>query len=262
MNSPHIGLNLTRPPDAPFPRRREVPETSAIVGLLLAIYHPSAEPPPTDLLGTFHALIAAEKYRMQKALRHLRSALSAMAESDAADPVLLYGVACRCGMRELAAAAAKRTLRVEPEPAPVMYARLDGLGISAGCLHRLLVYQRKSREAARAVVDGWWRTNLERSCGLGKWGKDGSTPCWYERYMTAAGGQTWPSAASVTDADLLQGVLSSCPRLKRGHGRKRGPCGHCSSPEKVLMFYNFAKYVGDAIDALVEEVVLAWPEST
>ncbi|PIL24756.1 hypothetical protein GSI_12642 [Ganoderma sinense ZZ0214-1] len=244
------------------PHRIRVPETSAVIALLLAIYHPSAEPPSADLLGTFHALIAAEKYKMQKALRHLRSALSALAESDAADPILLYGIACRCGMHELATTAAKRTLRTEPEPAPVMYARLDGLGISAGCLHRLLVYQRKSREAARAVVDGWWRMNLERSCGLGKWGKDGSTPCWYERYMTAIGRQAWPNAASVTDTDLLRGVVSSCPRLKRGYGRKRGPCGYCSNPEKVLMFYNFAKYVGDSIDALVEEVVLAWPEST
>ena len=232
----------------------QVPETSAVIALLLAIYHPTDEPPPADLLGTYHALIAAEKYRMQKALRHLRSALSSLTPDPATDPVLLYGVACRCGMRELAAAAAKRTLRAEPEPAATMYARLDRLGTSAGCLHRLLVYQRRSREAARGVVEGAWRTNLEKSCGLGRWGKDGSTPCWYERYMSAIAGQAWPSAASVTNPDLLRSVISSCPSLKRGWGGKRGPCKYCSNPEKVLTFYNFARYVGDTIEALMEEV--------
>ena len=293
LASPVLAAQLSNQPSSSSPspsrpRRILVPETSAVISLLLAIYHPSDEPPQTDLLGTFHALIAAEKYKMQKALRHLRSALCAMADSDdhaaaaTADPVMLYGVACRCGMRELAVAAAKRTLRAEPEPAPVMYARLDGLGISAGCLHRLLVYQRRSREAARSVVEGAWRTNLEKSCGLGRWGKKGSSPCWYERYMNEVGGQAWPSAASVTNTDLLRGVIASCPSLKGRHFRKRGQCEYCSNPEKVLMFYNFAKYVGDSIDALVEEVsgllsvsfpvawclpyvsqvVLAWPEST
>ncbi len=179
-----------------------------------------------------------------------------MADDPATDFVMLYGVACRCSMRELVATAAKRTLRAEPEPAAAMYARLDGLGISAGCLHRLLVYQRKSREAARSVVEGAWRTNLEKSCGLGRWGNEGSTPCWYERYMNAVAVQAWPSAVSVTNTDLLRGVVSSCPSLKGGRkGKgKRGPCGYCSNPEKVLMFYNFAKYLGDAIEALVEEV--------
>ena len=265
LASPVLAAQLSNQPSSSSPspsrpRRILVPETSAVISLLLAIYHPSDEPPQTDLLGTFHALIAAEKYKMQKALRHLRSALCAMADSDdhaaaaTSDPVMLYGVACRCGMRELAVAAAKRTLRAEPEPAPVMYARLDGLGISAGCLHRLLVYQRRSREAARSVVEGAWRTNLEKSCGLGRWGKKGSSPCWYERYMNEVGGQAWPSAASVTDTDLLRGVIASCPSLKGRHFRKRGQCEYCSNPEKVLMFYNFAKYVGDSIDALVEEV--------
>ncbi|KAI1790306.1 hypothetical protein LXA43DRAFT_973790 [Ganoderma leucocontextum] len=245
------------------PRRIHVPETSTVISLLLKVYHPSDEPPPTDLLGTYHALMAAEKYRMQKALRHLRSALLSLQDDPSTDPIMLYGVACRCGMRDLAAGAAKRTLRGEPEPAAVMYARLDGLGIeSAGCLHRLLVYQRKSREAARSVVEGTWRTRLESSCRLGRWAKDGGTPCWYERYMNAVAMQAWPSAASVTGPDLLRGVISSCPKKKGRRGGKRETCGYCSNPEKVLMFYNFARYVGDTIEALVEEVVLAWPDST
>ncbi|TBU44076.1 hypothetical protein BD309DRAFT_1018842 [Dichomitus squalens] len=243
------------------PRRLLVPETSTVISIILKIYHPVDEPPSTDIVGIYHALMAAEKYRMQKAVQYLRNALLSKKDDPSTDPVLLYAIGCRCGMRDLAASAAKRTLRMEHESSTSTYAPLDDLGVPASYLHRLLTYQQECREAARCVAEGKWRTQLESACGLGEWADDGKTPCWYGPYMAAIAMQRWPTATSVTAPDLLRGVISSCRSRKDGGGRRRGACSYCSNPEKILLFYDFTKYVAETIEAHVDKVVLTWPES-
>ena len=175
-------------------------------------------------------------------------------------PELLYAIACRCDMQDLAAAAARRTLRTGTSFTDAMFNTFERYNLSAGSVQRLLSYQKRCRAAARYVVGQQWRTQLESSCRLGKWASDGQAPCWYERYMSGIAEDGWPTPTTATNPELLRLAIQSCK--SSAHSSGEGKCRYCSDPAHVLVFYDFTRYVAETIDALEAKVSFSFPHPT
>ncbi|KAI0738442.1 hypothetical protein C8Q80DRAFT_244269 [Daedaleopsis nitida] len=239
-------------------RRLSLPECSQVITILLKICYPGHESLPSDVHILHLALLAAKEYQMQKAVRVLQETLTARKVDTTVAPELLYAIACRCELPELAAAAAKRTLRAPYTDST--FATFDKYALSAACVQRLLAYQRRCRDAARHVVGRGWRTQLESSCRLGKWASsDGQTPCWYERYMSAIAEDPWPTAATATNPELVRSAVTAC-RESRADGKGKGKgCRYCTDRAHLLVYYDFTRYVAETIEALENKVVLEWP---
>ncbi|KAI0738449.1 hypothetical protein C8Q80DRAFT_1275452 [Daedaleopsis nitida] len=245
------------PPSAPS--TIDVSEHSRIFSILLQLSYPTAEPRLEDLLDISAALAAAEKYEMQRASQVLRAVLASRRDSPSEDSTTLYAIASRFGMRELAVAAAKRTLRTEIMRASASISDLDALGVSAGCFYRLLDYHRRCRAAVRSIFNfdnsGDWidyemSTQLH-SCCRSAFGSAPRTPCWFNVYMQRVGAEEWPKSASATDSALLQSVLEATP--ESGYS-----CGYCLDVQSVFVLIRFSKYVAETMDSLEASVALKW----
>lgn len=232
-------------------RKLTVPESSRVVSALLRIVYPTDETLPTDLHTLYLALIAARDYQIQKAICVLQDTLTARKDDKSVAPELLYAIACRCDLHELASAAAKRTLRTSILTDSTL-TLFDKYGLPAAAVQRLLVYHHRCRDAALHVVGKKWRTQLESSCRLGKWASDGEVPCWYERYMSGIAEDEWPTAKTATNPELLRNALGGC-RDAGGAADGKG-CRYCSDRVHMLVFYEFTRYVGETIEGLVDNV--------
>ena len=230
-------------------RRLSLPESSQVVSALLKACYPTDEALPSDLHTLHLALLAAKDYQMPKAMRVLEDALTSRKDDTSAAPELLYALACRCDLRALGATAAKRTLRTSLLTEST-FATFDKYGLTALDVQRLLAYHQRCRDAARYVAGPKWRTHLESSCRLGKWATDGRVPCWYERYMSGIAEDPWPTAATATNPELLRNAVAACEDAQpKGKG-----CQYCSDRAHLLVYYEFARYVGETIEALVDKV--------
>lgn len=224
------------PPSAP--KVISVSEPSRTLSVLLEICYPTPNPDVTNLHDIVDALTAADKYEMLGASQVLRSALTALKDVPSEDPVLLYFIACRFGMRELAVTAARRTLRSEIMQLSTPVSDLDALGVSGGCFYRLLDYHRRCRAAARSIVDTdtWIDAALQREMVNHCRAKFRTTSCWYDPYMIRLEAEDWPSGESVTDLALLQSVIIS------------KSCADCSDLRGTFLFIKLSKCLAAAID--------------
>ncbi|KAI0794285.1 hypothetical protein C8Q74DRAFT_1247801 [Fomes fomentarius] len=237
-------------------RKLTVPESSQVVSALLSILYPTDERLPTDLHTLYLALIAARDYQIQKAICVLQHTLTARKNDKSVAPELLYAIACRCNLHELASAAAKRTLRTSILTDSTI-ALFDKYRLSAAAVQRLIVYHHRCRDAALYVAGKKWRMQLESSCRLGRWARDGEVPCWYECYMSGIAEDEWPTAKTATNPELLRNALAGC-RDAGGAADGKG-CRYCSDRAHLLVFYEFTRYVGETIEGRVDHVVLDWP---
>ncbi|KAI0730801.1 hypothetical protein C8Q76DRAFT_339573 [Earliella scabrosa] len=257
----HI-LQLSSPPlydrandlPASAPVTINVSEPSRILSILLQLSYPTLEPRLEDLHDISAALTAAEKYEMHRASQVLRAAMNMRKDVASEDPVTLYALACHFGMRELAVAAAKRTLRTELMRTSV--SELDAVGVSAGCFYRLLEYHRRCRAAVRSIFEtGDWiepdmLTQL-RSCCRRAYSASPRTPCWYDMYMTRIAEEAWPRSKSVMKDQLLQNVLEATQ--DPGYS-----CGYCMDVQGIFLLIRFSKYVAEKIESLEKNVALQW----
>ncbi len=242
----------------PTPKRISMSEPHRILSILLRLCYPVPDGPDlSDLHDIGAALISAEQYKMQHACRNLRAALCAKRDDTSVDPVLVYATACRFGIHNLAVAAARRTLRSDIMKSHV--SELDSLGVSGGCLYRLIAYHKRSRLAIESLLHNApsdWKDlelsmQLQDACGH-SYNSGLPMPCWYEPYMTRLSREHWPSSEFVANEDLLQSVLDSI-RDSNGYG-----CPYCLTTHGAFLFVKFSKCVAEAIRAEERKVSDLW----
>ncbi|CDO73318.1 hypothetical protein BN946_scf185008.g80 [Trametes cinnabarina] len=251
----------------PIPEVIVVPESSDVMRILLNACYPVAplQVASTDLSVIVHALAAAEKYGMDKAVWQLRTCLTLLEHEPAVDPVALYFVACRFSLRELARTAAKKTLRKDLISGSVSFPDVDAFsGVSAGHLWRLLDYHRRCRAAVRSMVDdsanAWmseeWKTNL-RVCKAPYNYVGLKTVCWLPRYMSALQRKAWPNSADAGDEAVLAESMNVNDSLKSS-----STCydSTCQKAKGFMLLYRFSKYVAETLEARENEVTLEWKE--
>ncbi|KAI0694548.1 hypothetical protein C8T65DRAFT_744306 [Cerioporus squamosus] len=216
-----------------------VAEPSRILDILLRLCYPVREPDIEDLHDISIALAAAEKYEMQRASQVLRAALASRREISTDDPVVLYAMACRFDMRDLA---------------------LDAIGVSGGCFYRLLEYQRRCKSAIRSIFNGtdWIESDvlaqLQDCCSLQAFHAT-RNPCWYDEYMSRISDEGWPKGETVQDDLLLLSVLESAERVHRAN---YNPCSTCFNRRGTFLLISFSKCVADTIESLEKKVTLQW----
>ncbi|TBU34046.1 hypothetical protein BD311DRAFT_683222 [Dichomitus squalens] len=238
--------------DLPVPARVTIPESSKVTDTILRICSPVESPSGVKTLDLDSALAAATKYKMPKAIQFLRRALLARADTDAATSLLLYAVACRHGMHDLALVAAKRTFRMELTSS--LYPKVEAINISAGYLYRLFEYRRRCRDAVRAILDvnktDWidrgWQPRLATCCLSTR----STLPCWYGRYIEKMAGEDWPGPASVVKQEVLQAALVNLSWYN---------CSYCLRENGAILLYQFGQYVAETILKLEDQVALEWP---
>ncbi|TBU44068.1 hypothetical protein BD309DRAFT_990543 [Dichomitus squalens] len=240
----------------PSPLRVPLSEPSRILSLLLQLCYPVPEPRLSDLHDISAALIAAEKYEMQRACHVLRAALTAKKDDVSEDPVLLYAAACRSGMRELATAAAKRALRSDILKTPA--SELDSIGVTGGCLHRLIDHRDRCRAAVGSLFvnfsidwissDVYLQLQDSVRCGYA-----GENPCWFEPYLLRLSGQPWPSAEFATNEDLLQTILETTRDPISSY-----PCSYCASVQGTFLLLKLSKCAAEAISVAEKKEPLKW----
>lgn len=238
----------------PAPLTITVSEHSRIISILLQLCYPMPEPRLEDMHDISVALAAAEKYEMQRAAQVLRAALNLRKDNTSEDPFTLYAIACHFGMRELAVAAAKSTLRTELMRSSV--SELEAIGISGGCFYRLLEYHRRCRAAVRSIFDNndWIEPDMLthlRNCCRSAYGATPQTPCWYNMYMTRIAEEAWPRSKSVTKDELLQSVLEA---QEPGYSYS---CGYCLDVKGIFILIRFSKYVAETMESLEKAVSLS-----
>ncbi|KAI1790303.1 hypothetical protein LXA43DRAFT_1083404 [Ganoderma leucocontextum] len=224
-----ILFNMGR--DCPIPSTIQIPESSGIVSILF--------------------YICATKYGMQKAVQFLQAALVKQTDVPSTDPFLLYTIACHHDMRDLALRAAKRTLRTELTN--TLRPEVEAIDIPAGYLYRLLEYHRRCYDAIRTIFASHsWIGNDWYSCLLIHCRRlyyNGNLPCWYSRYMTEVGRESWPGPVSaVKDAALKAGFATSDTN-----------CGPCIQNGGAVQLVKFTEYVAETMTRLENEVILEWP---
>ncbi|RPD58999.1 hypothetical protein L226DRAFT_489116 [Lentinus tigrinus ALCF2SS1-7] len=236
-----------------------VAEPSRIMDILLRLCYPVLEPEVGDLHDISVALAAAEKYNMQRASQVLRNAMASRRDSTSDDPVVLYAIACRFGMRDIAVAAARRTLHTEIMQSSV--SELDSIGVSGGCLFRLLEYQRRCKAAIRSIFNGthgWIDSDmlaqLQQCCSMANFNPLSRMPCWYDEYMSRIGEEGWPRSEMVQDELLLLSVVESAERAQRANY----PCVTCFDRRGTFLLISFSRCVADTIDSLERKVTLQW----
>ena len=232
-----------------------VAEPSRIMDILLRLCYPIPEPEIGDLHDISVALVAAEKYEMQRASQVLRNALALRKDSTTDDPVVLYAIASRFDMRDIAVAAARRTLHTEVMRSSV--SDLDDIGVSGACLYRLLEYQRRCKASIRSIFDGslsWIYSDmlaqLQNLCSMSSY--HGPMPCWYDEYMSRIGEMGWPRREGVQGEPLLLSVLDAAERASLASTGY--PCGSCFARHGVFLLISFSKCVADTIDSLERKV--------
>ncbi|KAI0328720.1 hypothetical protein GY45DRAFT_959768 [Cubamyces sp. BRFM 1775] len=238
----------------------DVSEPSRVVLTLLSLYHPDLYPDLDDLRGIVAALLAAEKYRMKKAIWHLCKALQALGHNPSVDPISLYFAACRFRIVDLARVAAHRTLRRDliKELSP----EVNIPDLPAACLWRLLEYHRRCRSAVRALFDGnrgkpacvpeEWTTKLAQNCS-----RSSSSPicCGLESYLCAIGKEAWPNNASPRSEEALTALALGSNPPPYQHDRR---CTECRGPKGSSIMLSFSRYVEDTIDERESKVELPW----
>ncbi|KAI0328721.1 hypothetical protein GY45DRAFT_959688 [Cubamyces sp. BRFM 1775] len=242
-----------------------VPESAEVMVALLRICYPIPDVPITGAgVELVSVLEAAERYQMDKAVEHIQRELLERVHDDSpsgAHHLPLYLVACRLGMRWLAKKAAYRTLRrnLLKELAGAEVRELAWLGVSAGCVWRLLEYHRQCKAAVRSVVDGarigsidsipWfspeWKDKLKKSCQCCMLSYANWLPCWFGSYMDAIGNEEWPSGATAVGDTALE----SCST-----GAYIDGCETCRRVTSFPTMVNFSKFVQEVIDQREQEV--------
>ncbi|OBZ73994.1 hypothetical protein A0H81_06318 [Grifola frondosa] len=249
------------PPPGPLPfslsstSKADIPvivleEDSQVVSTLLQIYYPNGRPDLGDLQGVCGALVAAEKYAMEKAIQILRIALESFNDVD---PLRLYFAACRFGLKQLAIRAAKRSLGKPVDHA--YYPELDSGGVSAGTYHRLMDYHRKCQSAALALTTTreWilpdWLSLLDRRCS-----GHGEHACWFNPYMKKAKeALVHPFGSSVNTNTLISSIVEKQFLLNRSRD-----CA-CTSSEGIISLLKFSEHFAQEVDRVVGQVKLEPP---
>ncbi|PIL24761.1 hypothetical protein GSI_12647 [Ganoderma sinense ZZ0214-1] len=276
-----------------------VPEPYATMSILVRIYDPLEHVEIFNLLDIHNALVAAEKYQMQKAIALLQASLKsrqaavpATANGTSGEFLLIYAIACRFGLRDLAQLAARATLRCNLTH--ILFPAVDEVDISAGYLHRLLDYHRRCRAAitpifeTRTWLQGIWRQRVQNALCHSSKAPDATIPafffngqqvqlqfpalkwaCWYEPYMKAAADSApWPSSVSVTREDVLHaglGVNLTYPHATAPTSpgvTPSGPCVHCTQGKGAVQLFQFSQHVASTITSLERDVNLSWPAAT
>ena len=243
--------------EQPVPLRLSVSEPSRILSVLLQLCYPVPDPRISDLHDINTALVAAEKYGMQRACQVLRAALTAKKDDASEDPVLLYATACRFDMPQLAAAAARRALRSDIMKSPV--SELDSIGVTGGCLSRLVDYRNRCLTAVRSLFanfstdwippDVYLQLQEAPRCG---YPVRSSMPCWLEPYLSQISEHPRLSADSVTNEDFLKSVLNST--LDGSNGNY--PCTYCAGVHGTFLLLKLSKCAAEAINEVEKNVSL------
>nr|VWP02284.1 N/A [Ganoderma boninense] len=257
--------------------------------ILTRIYNPfehTVEVP--SLLDTHNALVAAMKYQMQKAIGILRDFLNSRksAITLSGERLLLYAIACRFDLRDLAVAIARATLRTDV--ASTLFPEIENVDVSAGYLHRLLDYRRRCRAAITRIFErrdwlpGSWLQRVQNApCaqltipnpmrrGMATlppspttMPSSGKLMCWYEPYMKAAAASaSWPSSASVTRDDVLYAGLgvkpaySGVPTAGTSESEllQTFRCSLCMHGKGAVELFQFSQHVASTITTLEREV--------
>ncbi|KAI1790301.1 hypothetical protein LXA43DRAFT_1017381 [Ganoderma leucocontextum] len=258
-----------------------VPEPAVTMNILIRIYDPFEHVEITNLLDVHDALGAAVKYQMQKAIGFLRASLKSQQTTIPVTAygkhLLLYAIACRFGMHDLALTAARATLRTNLTH--TLVPDVDGVDISAGYLYRLLDYHRRCRAAIAPIFvtrswlqDIWLRRVQNAPCAP----SGGPSPftfggppspvkwaCWYEPYMKAtAASASWPSSTSVTRDDVLYAGLGmdlGVPVAATSAQPPQGHCPNCMHGKGAVELFQFSQHVASTITTLERQVNLIWP---
>ena len=257
-----------------------VPEPAATIRILVRIYDPFEHVEIANLLDVHNALAAAVEYKMQKAVALLQASLKSRptAAPAAEDSVLLFAIACRFGMRDLALVAARATLRTNV--ASQLIHGIDEVDVSAGYLHRLLDYHRRCRAAITPIFEtrtwlrGFWLPRVQNGFCAPKavpvppnfsFGQP-TVPrapakwvCWYEPYMKAAAvSALWPSSTSVTRKDVLYAGLCVNPAASVAGGTSAVPvpgyCAQCMQGVGAVELFQFSQHVASTITVFENQV--------
>ncbi|KAL7280732.1 hypothetical protein ACG7TL_005674 [Trametes sanguinea] len=246
----------TAPFDSPPPPPTNtitVPETSDVMLALLYACYPIVPPPLTDLPLIVAAFAAAEKYRMDSAIWRSRECLVRLKQDPSSDPLMMYFVACRLGLRDLATDAARKTLQRDlfDETESIKFPDVDSFGVSAGHLWRLLDYHRRCRSAMRSVVDSdpssWMSEEWKQKVKICNRNFSLANACWFNPYLTSMRGKAWPSSADARSESVFNGSMFNVS------------CSYCEG-RGVATLFSFAMYVEETLKARESEVPLEWKD--
>ena len=221
------------------PLRLSVPEHSRIFTILFQICYPTSQPRLTDIFDISEALVAATAYEMARPSQVLREALTAYKPSGPEDAFLLYAVACRFGMRELASTAAKHTLHAKIAVSSLP--ELDDLGIPGGTLFRLHEYHAQCRDAVQRVLGtrDWIGADMLQqlqNCCMQGYGRNGSMPCWFQPYMDGVcEDRRWPKPEDARREEGLRRLLE--PRTA------------CCTPHSAFVAMDLSRHLASRMEA-------------